>query len=122
LKFVIYNSSLTVQYINFTEITTLTTTTNALFWGNYAPFQYYRIQHCYFDLIEMIFMSKDGSNFEGSYLYVQLDRCTRPAMFYGNVDCSAVGIPGMANSFYWDNCYFTGINKVGTNVMLCSLD
>ena len=49
-KFVVYNSNLTVQYINFTEVTFVDFSSNALFFLYFGKYRWLSLEGCHFDL------------------------------------------------------------------------
>jgi hypothetical protein len=76
-KFSTFNSSITIENINFTEISAGITTTNALFFPYYSPFTSIKVVNCSFDLLAMLMMTLNGANFIMQDSYVDVVRINR---------------------------------------------
>ncbi|CDW75508.1 UNKNOWN [Stylonychia lemnae] len=106
LKFVIYNSNLLVQDLNFTEITSQDTTTDALFVPKYSQYRWINITNCYFQLRQMHFFVDDGSNLKIENSFIDIIQQSRIVQYAAKADCSYHQNIGIGNNLIFHNNTF----------------
>ena len=112
LKFISYNSNILARRICFQELTSLFTSTNAVFYINAAPFKWTMIDECYFDIMTRVVFSVGGSNIKLTNTLVNMTNLDQLCVFSSSTSCSDYFPENtlISNNLIYDNNTFFGNN------------
>ena len=120
LKFITYNSNLTIKYIRFEEYTFVDSDVNSLFSTHYGAYKWATFSGCAFVLKELLYMTQEGFNLRLENSFIDITNLVQISVFQALTDCSIYlsENTGIANNAIWDNNIVTGLTNVGWGAMM----
>jgi hypothetical protein len=87
-KFVLFNSNLKIKEINFTEITFKDFSSNALFYLYYGEYKNLTVEHCHFNLNQLLGMTQEGGNFKVLNSVINISNMVRVFIIEAKPTCA----------------------------------